>query len=299
MADRRQVWYYPNMVVSDKPKASLAIPTFSLFGENGLLPDILHCERIVDRAAGHEWKIYPHRHAHLHQFFLIQTSGAVLRIEGEVKAIAPLSLVSIPPWFVHAFEFPVDTQGYVLTIPIAEFSEVFFDERTRVPGLTHWAMTRGTAEIVGLFEALLQEFDRPSPQRQLIIRSMAGVIASRVSQVLENIVESGQMASQIMRRFEALVRNNFRDRKNISYYAEHLGMSVTHLNRIVRANSGHSTLAYIEIVIFNEACRQIAYTRKTIAEIGFQLGFDDPSYFSRSFKRLTGISPIEYRMRAQ
>lgn len=277
------------------------IPTFSLFGENGLLPDILHCERIVDRAAGHEWRIYPHRHAHLHQFFFVQTSGAVLRVDGHEEIMKPMTIVSIPQWIVHAFEFPEDTQGYVLSIPAAEFPEVFSDERTVVPGMTQWAISTATKEFVDLFEALYREFIRPSAQRQLILRSIAGMIASRVSQNLQqgSDLDQAKATSQIMQRFENLVRENFRNRMSISYYAGQLAMTPTHLNRTVRAHSGHSTLAYIEICTFNEACRQIAYTRMTIAEIGFQLGYDDPAYFSRAFKRVTGLSPGNYRKRVQ
>lgn len=277
------------------------IPTFSLFGENGLLPDILHCERIVDRAAGHEWQIYPHRHAHLHQFFFVQTSGAVLRVDGHETIMKPMTIVNIPQWTVHAFDFPEDTQGHVLSIPVTEFPEVFSDERTMVPGMSQWAVTNATNELVDLFEALYREFIRPSAQRQLILRSIAGMIASRVSQNLEQGTERDQIGvgQQVMQRFENLVRENFRNRVTIGHYADQLAITPTHLNRIVRTHSGHSTRAYIEICTFNEACRQIAYTRMTIAEIGFQLGYDDPAYFSRAFKRATGLSPGQYRKRVR
>ena len=52
------------------------IPTWQLYGEASPFPDLLHIERIVDRAAGQDWVIAPHRHVNLHQIFLIR-SGVV------------------------------------------------------------------------------------------------------------------------------------------------------------------------------------------------------------------------------
>jgi AraC family transcriptional activator of pobA len=44
-----------------------------------------------------------------------------------------------------------------------------------------------------------------------------------------------------------------------------------------------------------EACRMLAYTRQPVAQIGYGLGFDDPSYFSRAFRRAMGVAPAAYR----
>ncbi|WP_341235941.1 helix-turn-helix domain-containing protein [uncultured Sulfitobacter sp.] len=275
------------------------IPSFSLFGEDGLFPDILHCERIMDRAAGHAWTIYPHRHAHLHQFFLVKTEGAVLHVDGQIQQMEPMAVVSIPRWTVHAFDFPVNTDGYVLSIPVTEFSEVFSDEKTMIPGMNQWASIPGDAQVAELFESLFEEFSRMTPQRQLMLRSIAGVIACHVSQRLQNQIENADpsRALKIISRFESLVRKSLGGRKKITFYSNELGISSTHLNRIMRRVTGYSTLTFIEVCTFNEACRQIAYTRKTIATIAFELGFQDPSYFSRAFKRVHGSSPNAYRKR--
>ncbi len=78
---------------------------------------------------------------------------------------------------------------------------------------------------------------------------------------------------------------------SVSDYAAKLGMSATHLNRIARSMTGQSALQFINGMLFQEARSLLAYTRIDIAEIGYKLGFDDPSYFSRAFKRIIGVSP--------
>jgi AraC family transcriptional activator of pobA len=47
--------------------------------------------------------------------------------------------------------------------------------------------------------------------------------------------------------------------------------------------------------LFQEAQRSLAYTRMSVAEVGYTLGFEDPAYFSRAFRRHYGQSPSEYR----
>ena len=78
----RNFWHYPAM-------ADAKIPSWQLYGENTAFPDILHVERVVDRAAGLDWTIGAHRHLHLHQVFLL-TSGTIhLMLDGAAKAITP------------------------------------------------------------------------------------------------------------------------------------------------------------------------------------------------------------------
>ena len=100
-----------------------------------------------------------------------------------------------------------------------------------------------------------------------------------------------------MVEFEHLVKQHFRDRWSGAQYDEALKISYTHLNRSCRTATGKSALKFVESIVFREACSLLAYTRTDIAVIGYHLGFEDPSYFSRAFSRCFGIAPSEYRRR--
>jgi AraC family transcriptional activator of pobA len=97
------------------------------------------------------------------------------------------------------------------------------------------------------------------------------------------------------RAFEALVRKEARSAWRLADYAQALGISTRHLSRICHAASGVPAAAYIETARLTEARRLLVYSRDSVAEIGYQLGFDDPSYFSRAFRRHTGQTPSDYR----
>lgn len=70
-----------------------------------------------------------------------------------------------------------------------------------------------------------------------------------------------------------------------------------HLNRLCQAALGTSASRHIEALTMTEARRLLAFTRLTVAEVGYRLGFADPSYFSRRFRAETGESPSAYRAR--
>jgi len=58
-----------------------------------------------------------------------------------------------------------------------------------------------------------------------------------------------------------------------------------------------SASAYIEAHIIQEACRLLAFTQLSVAEVGYRLGFADPSYFSRRFRAVQQETPSVYRQR--
>ena len=77
--------------------------------------------------------------------------------------------------------------------------------------------------------------------------------------------------------------------------AKELGMSVSQLNRKINAATGYSTNAYIIQLKVNHAKKQLVHFDKNIGEVAKTCGFIDLAYFSRTFKRHTGVTPSHYR----
>ena len=57
------------------------IENYNLFGEQGDMPDVVHCETIETRSLIHDWHLAPHRHARLHQFLLLEDGRGEVQIE--------------------------------------------------------------------------------------------------------------------------------------------------------------------------------------------------------------------------
>jgi AraC family transcriptional regulator, transcriptional activator of pobA len=100
-------------------------------------------------------------------------------------------------------------------------------------------------------------------------------------------------------RFVHLVEQHFLDHWPMERYAARLGLSTQRLNRLVRQHARRSALQLVHERLLREACRRLIYVAVPATRLAFELGFDDPAYFSRFFKRHTGLSPQRWRQAHQ
>ncbi|WP_209425975.1 helix-turn-helix domain-containing protein [Pararhodobacter sp. SW119] len=293
MDDRRNRWYYPNMT------QPAAIPAFGLYGEGQSLPDVLHCERIRERARLHDWQIAPHSHPNLHQTVLIRRGDARITVDGRTRELALPVLLNIPPWVVHGFRFAARTEGYVLTLPADAFPELLGEHALLAQALSTWGAVAADADLDPLFEALLDEQARDDPARAPMLRALATQVLCRAARSLFATAPGAVPAryAGYMQAFDALVQRHLGENRRVSDHAAELGLTATHLNRICRALAGMSAGRYIEARRLHEAQRLLAYTRQPVAEVGYALGYDDPAYFSRVFRRQMGETPSACRLR--
>ena len=85
----------------------------------------------------------------------------------------------------------------------------------------------------------------------------------------------------------------------IATYAEEAGISENYLSRLVKQSTGRSVGAWIDIVRIQRAKRLLSSTDLSIIDIAASVGVEDQSYFSRLFKKETGITPSAFRKRMQ
>lgn len=98
-------------------------------------------------------------------------------------------------------------------------------------------------------------------------------------------------------RFKQLIDENYVERKDVSYYAHLLNVSAVRLNEITKQTSGITAGELIRSKVIDEASKLLYSTDLSAKEIAYQLGFDDPAYFSRFFKKYTDASVTDYRER--
>jgi AraC family transcriptional activator of pobA len=82
-------------------------------------------------------------------------------------------------------------------------------------------------------------------------------------------------------------------------YARELNVSTSTLNRMCRERFGDSAKSVVAARVMSEAKRRLVYTRQPLDQIAYHLGYKDPAYFSRVFKKLENISPGEFRKQRQ
>lgn len=96
--------------------------------------------------------------------------------------------------------------------------------------------------------------------------------------------------------FLHLVDQHMRGHWSVADYARHLRVSSDRLNSAILRATGQTPLALIHARLMKEARQMLEDSGLQIAEIALSLGFEDPAYFSRFFKRQSGRSPRQYRV---
>jgi transcriptional regulator GlxA family with amidase domain len=77
------------------------------------------------------------------------------------------------------------------------------------------------------------------------------------------------------------------------------GIAERTFNRRFQAATGHAPLAYVQQLRIEDAKRRLERTDEPIDKIGWQVGYEEPAFFRRLFKRITGVTPGEYRRQFQ
>jgi AraC family transcriptional regulator, transcriptional activator of pobA len=293
------------------------IPSYGLYGDQASADwsNSFNFEWIPQRSAPYQWLIQPHRHDAFFQLLYL-TSGQVdfLMDDAHLQGHAPCVLV-VPASHVHGFRFTPDVNGPVVTASqraLESVASVAMPEllpTIRKPRLiTLQDEMRYADQLMPLFLALEQEARAHAPGHFAVGTSLLLALMVQVHRIVDALEGSGQtmqdtdpalsrQARQI-ERFRALVDRQHRQQKSLHAYASQLGMSAGQLSRLCRKALGMSGLDVIQARVLHEARRELVYTHLPIKVLASELGFDDDAYFSRFFRKHTGMSPTAYRERA-
>lgn len=279
----RNLLHYPNM-----------IPTYALYGERETLHDWLHWETIPARSRQHGFRIDPHRHEHLFQVLVLTAGSARLMLDGTEYRLAPGAVVVLPALVVHGYVFSLDVDGVVLTLFERDVRDL--DLGFDMPAI----VTADTGPVRAALERLIGEADAPGYRHDTAMRAHLTLLLlelHRARSKAHDGADPADRARQHAMAFRSLVDRRFRASRRIADYAGALGISPTHLNRICRQMLGASALEIIERRIGLEARRLLLFSPMSIKQIGAELGYDDPAYFTRFIARRLGMPPRDFRQR--
>ena len=143
---------------------------------------------------------------------------------------------------------------------------------------------------------LLESEEQDSFQIEMI-RTMLKryvILCTRIYKDQNNLIHEEE--TSLIREFNFLVEQHFRDKHKVTDYATLLNRSPKTLSNIFQKYSSKSPLQFIQNRKILESKRLLGYSDLQIQEIGYQIGYDDVQSFSRFFKKQTGYSPLSYRM---
>lgn len=148
-----------------------------------------------------------------------------------------------------------------------------------------------------LCSMMCQENGQATPDYSVIRHLLSALFTMIESQrkKLEPSPHNQKSLNITFRNFLQILEENFRRPEGVEYYAEKLFMSSRNLNLICQNIMQKSVSEMIETRKLIEAKNLLVSTDKTVAEIGFDLGYNEKAYFTTVFKRRSGQTPSEFR----
>lgn len=130
---------------------------------------------------------------------------------------------------------------------------------------------------------------------QMLLKRLI-IIATRLAK--QQFINKETLPDQkldIIRQYNLLVENHYKTQHSVKFYADQLNRSPKTLANLFGLYNNRSPLAVIQERVLLEAKRLLMYTDKTSKEIAYEIGFEDAAHFSNFFKKMTSLSPSDFR----
>jgi len=236
-------------------------------------------EGMEDPAA--EW---PHRHTFYSVVWFTKGTGMYV-IDSQEYEIKPQRIFFVNPKQVHNWDYSENSEGYVLVVDKSLAIELNMEHQ-----IPYIDLDKFTAQLLEpVFRNLMAEHKS---------KNDTSIDIQYLNKIIERFAENNNSilthSNPTFNTFKALVVNDIKQNRQVEDYAVSLHLSVEDLNTLTKQIAGVSAKQYILDLKITEAKRFLIYSSYNINEIAFNLGFEDPSYFSRIFRKKTSCSPTAF-----
>jgi AraC family transcriptional regulator, transcriptional activator of pobA len=214
----------------------------------------------------------------------------------------------LAPGQIHKIEQQVPSEGYIIKFLPSIFKHekdffnyildtCLFDDETTCSVIKIPDNLRDILEE--LFVNMVQEFHQIETDSENIVSSYLKILITHINRIKrKKISESVAIKDPqyaLFRQFKIEIEKKYKKEHSVQYYAGVLHTQPRSLNAVSREYAGKSAGEMIQDRILLEAQRYLYHDAKSIKEIGYDLGFDDPAYFTRFFKKHTGSAPQYFK----
>ena len=217
-------------------------------------------------------------------------------------------LFFLAPGQVHTLTQHKKTPGYILRFLPALFKQ----ERDFIDFIFDACLVDNTnscpiinipeeikENIQEIFSRFSEEFNDQQPGSDIILCSYLKILTTLIKRIKNRSSSTEALVNKtqydLFRKFKIAIEHNYKTKHTVQDYADHLQVQARTLNAITRKCVNKSALEVIQDRIILEAKRRLYHESKSIKELGYELGFEDPAYFTRFFKKNVGITPQHFK----
>lgn len=149
--------------------------------------------------------------------------------------------------------------------------------------------------VARLIQLMQSEYDYKN--RFFMMETYMGAILFEIATSFDQCIDPSQrVVNNTAAELRELIGNYYTTERNTSFYADKLGITNKKLNAIALQSFGVTVKQLLQETLLLAMKREIKMGEKTIKEIAFDLGFEDPAYLTRFFKKNTGLTPSQFRV---
>lgn len=254
----------------------------------------------ISRMKGEIKATKPHKHDKYHELIYLAEGAGFHTIDLEAYQIKPPSLFLVKAGKIHYWEFTAIPKGFVVIFRsdflvhlvssdiLSGFKQLqtnFFD------------LQKSNAKLFRpLFEQMEKEFNHRQEYYSRIIASYLEILMGRMIRIsLQSKENPADSRQKLVNNYQQLISKNLTNHHLVKEYADLLNVTPKHLNETCTAATGKTASEILNDNILLEAKRRLLYTSGTVADIGYALGFSDPSNFGTFFKRHASVTPGTFR----
>lgn len=235
---------------------------------------------------------FPHRHAFYH--LVLTTSGSGWHeIDFHRYPVAPHQVYWMNPGQVHSWQLSDTSRGYVIEFEDKSILQNLQNTKNHID-LSQFS-SESRKRFLQLLDLMMEEYETQRPQSEIYLKHLLILLILDLSRLGFLSSQRPKNLDPILDRFQALIEIHFKKAHRVSFYAKQLKTTEKALTMRVSRALGKSARTVIQERCLLESKRLLAYSNLSIAQIAFELGFEDPNYFSRFFREKCRQTPVSFR----
>jgi AraC family transcriptional regulator, transcriptional activator of pobA len=237
-------------------------------------------------------------------FLVLHGDGTFAGDDGTTVELAAPFMLWLPRLALGEFRLPAGSDGVIASIaenfilrsvgdsPVAAHLRPLLSGITVAP---HDKIAANLSEIEIAFAALVRESREQKPGASAMMGHHLGSLLLHLWRASGSNSTVRGTSTTTVQRFRQLIELHYRDNLSIDVFAKLLGVTRAHLHDACGRSARCTPLKLVHDRLLEEARLRLENTEFPVEQIAYGLGFRDPGYFNRFFKRLTGMAPGAYR----
>ena len=158
--------------------------------------------------------------------------------------------------------------------------------------------------IRNIFYTIKQEYNNNEDEfsKEIIVAAINSMLKYAERFYKRQFINRKQVSGKTVTEFNKILQQHIKDGflfenglPSVADLANRLNVSARYLTDLLKVETGKTAIELIHIALINEAKNRLRKKDKTVSEIAYDLGFENMSYFSRLFKKETGMLPTSYK----